>query len=544
MNIKIKFLFIVALLFSAPAFSQTVELAADIYSLYNGSSQPKDYVVLNNRLYFTAYGTSQRQIWQYDGTNASMMPLKITGNYDAIYAPLFTYNNSMYFAAKEAQNQMFNSFFKSDGTTNGTEYLLDSSGRRMFEVMNAFTFKNKLYFDGAIIGVGEVGKELFVTDGTKAGTYIVKDISIAGSSNPTHFIEYNNKMYFFADDGIHGQELWVSDGTNAGTQMVKDINPNGDFLIPANVQYHETKMFVFNQKLYIVGSDNSGYALYVTDGTELNTVKAPAAMNEIAQSSNTNFVVSQNKLFFNYTGTGLGISTDGSVAGTSVLKANMSYPTNFYEYKSKVYFASKNDNSIGTELWVTDGTDTGTSMVKDLDTASNVSTWPKDFYEYRNKLYFTATGPNSGRDLWMTDGTTTGTTKVPILGATNNNGWPDNPFRPIAFGGGLYFTAEFNNKGSELWRIGIPAGINTMNTTSHDFTLYPNPGSGSFTIDLGVDFINVSLEIKDIQGKIIQSAEYTKTNKINYAIEGVSGIYFITLTTADGKQARMKVVKE
>jgi ELWxxDGT repeat protein len=32
------------------------------------------------------------------------------------------------------------------------------------------------------------------------------------------------KLYFVGDDGVHGTELFVTDGTSAGTTIIKDIN--------------------------------------------------------------------------------------------------------------------------------------------------------------------------------------------------------------------------------------------------------------------------------------------------------------------------------
>jgi ELWxxDGT repeat protein len=53
---------------------------------------------------------------------------------------------------------------------------------------------------------------------------IVKDIvSGSGDSYPDQLANVNNTLYFIASDGTNGYELWTSDGTDAGTTMVKDI---------------------------------------------------------------------------------------------------------------------------------------------------------------------------------------------------------------------------------------------------------------------------------------------------------------------------------
>ena len=71
-----------------------------------------------------------------------------------------------------------------------------------------------------------VGTELWVTDGTYAGTTIVMDICPgAGSSNPLYLTWYNQQFYFQADDCVHGTEMWISQGTATTTVLLMDIRP-------------------------------------------------------------------------------------------------------------------------------------------------------------------------------------------------------------------------------------------------------------------------------------------------------------------------------
>ena len=71
----------------------------------------------------------------------------------------------------------------------------------------------------------EKGRELYRSLGTNGTTQLVKDIAPGeASSNPLELTATSNAVYFVADDGQHGPELWASDGTKAGTRMVKDVN--------------------------------------------------------------------------------------------------------------------------------------------------------------------------------------------------------------------------------------------------------------------------------------------------------------------------------
>src|SRR3954469_17935469 len=53
---------------------------------------------------------------------------------------------------------------------------------------------------------------------------LIKDINPGPmGSYPGEFTQVNGINYFYANDGVHGDELWRSDGTTAGTTLVKDV---------------------------------------------------------------------------------------------------------------------------------------------------------------------------------------------------------------------------------------------------------------------------------------------------------------------------------
>jgi ELWxxDGT repeat protein len=73
---------------------------------------------------------------------------------------------------------------------------------------------------------GVHGTELWITDGTEAGTSLVKDIHLGSKGTYLHHFASigNGQAVFSADDGINGIELWVTDGSSLGTHLVKNIN--------------------------------------------------------------------------------------------------------------------------------------------------------------------------------------------------------------------------------------------------------------------------------------------------------------------------------
>ena len=117
--------------------------------------------------------------------------------------------------------------WKSDGTRAGTVLVKDIDLRRDTDTSEYGPYLTgvggTLFFTD---DDGTHGRELWESDGTRAGTVLVKDIHPdAYDSYPSSLTGVGGTLFFTARDGIHGSELWKSDGTRAGTVLVKDIQP-------------------------------------------------------------------------------------------------------------------------------------------------------------------------------------------------------------------------------------------------------------------------------------------------------------------------------
>jgi ELWxxDGT repeat protein len=173
-----------------------------------------------------------------------------------------------------------------------------------------------------------------------------------------------------------------------------------------------------------------------------------------ASSNPSDLTDVQNTLYFSATTSSSGTElwkSDGTVSGTVMVKdivsgTGSSSPFYFRAVGNIVYFRACDTN--GCELWKSDGTFPGTVMVKDIRSGS-VGSSPNSLTAVGNTLYFRATDGNNGIELWKSDGTASGTVMVKDI---NSGGSDSNPNYLTAIGNTLYFLANDGTNGAELWK--------------------------------------------------------------------------------------------
>ena len=128
------------------------------------------------------------------------------------------------------------------------------------------------------------------------------------------------------------------------------------------------------------------------------------------------------------------------------INSGSSNPNELTALGNTLYFQA-NDGTNGEELWKSDGTASGTVMVKDIRSGSSSSS-PYYLTAVGNTLYFQATDGTIGVELWKSDGTASGTVMVKDIVSGSGSGYPSSL---TAVGNTLYFQADDGTNGNELW---------------------------------------------------------------------------------------------
>lgn len=311
---------------------------------------------------------------------------------------------------------------------------------------------------------------------------LLKDVNPGSGSNNGLFLRKlkpGTWIVSWNGGASQGQELWKTDGTTAGTEVIKDLYPGPGW---GTGYSSDPYGVVMNNQLYFTGTENgTDFGLYKTNGTTAGTALVGTSL---IPYSITNI---DNTLFFGGATSQYGIElykSDGTAAGTVLIKdiwpgnsngLRPSSPATLFVKANGYVFFRASDGVHGFELWRTDGTTSGTQMVKDIFegtgdglpvTYQYVSTL-EYMIEWKGILYFVAQSGAGREELWRTDGTGAGTYKVSAL---NGTGYRPFVSQLILMGDHLYFLYKLSDGNIKLFSSdGTAAG--TKEVVSQSFSL-------------------------------------------------------------------------
>jgi ELWxxDGT repeat protein len=453
------------------------------------SADPNELTDVNGTLFFTASGPGGRELYKSDGTDAGTVRINVRPGSSSSSPDSLTVLGSNVFFAANGGDGYGRELWVSDGTAAGTHIVKDiRAGSKSSTPSDLTVMGGKLYF--AAIGGAGLGRELWVSDGTPLGTHIVRDVAAGkGSSDPRHMVAVDNRLFFRAnlDRSPYSSGLWATDGTSQGTTP-----------IPVNAGLDAAQLTRVGSQLFFVSAEapNGPFEGVVTLRVVRPGANTSVRLTELAECPDeystysgcrvecgnefceaTNDLTAVGDLLFFVTDTDRLWRSDGTKAGTFKLTRlggcnlvrGVPCAKSFTNVNGKLFFvtprieyssATEANEHIGTEVWTSDGTVAGTSLVRGFAPYQPwywIAPCPNCYYgsyrvgaggAFEGQYYFQ--GPDGA--LWRSDGTDAGTTRACPS---------DDPcayWAPARFevsGDTLYMTADDFADGRELWRFDL-----------------------------------------------------------------------------------------
>ncbi len=378
--------------------------------VYYGSTNTMN--VWNNQLYFFGIDSSKTHLFRTDGGGTELQSVAILPFPSQKIYLVGSTDNNMYF--HNIVNDYPNAFFKTDGTSN-LIIKFDSTKRDstyitgagkvvnqhfLFE-KNTTLYGTELWTDADTSAV--LFQDIWAGQGSAFGKYPFSSFSPVWGAN--------DLAYFLADDSLHGQELWRTDGTKQGTFMLQDYSPNSGYR--KDIKY--MSITAYQNETYFV---ENGKDLYVTDGTNAGT-KLLASYDNIGTSSQIWGSNEKGIIFAATKDKAFGIYCVGKnhipvkLFSLPSYSNQSAYPHAYTRLNDKTTVFIARDEIHQTAVWKTDGTSAGTQYVANIPVPSSSLLTFRTLQGKMCYVYGKYQGPDTfSTTLWVSDGSPEGTKAI------------------------------------------------------------------------------------------------------------------------------------
>jgi ELWxxDGT repeat protein len=388
-----KSLCILTWILAVPAWGQA--LLVDLNTTTEGSG-PRQLTVVGDNLFFTAEPpASDREVFVWtEAEGARRLEHATAGALMGDANILGSAGDRVFFKAPTVSSSTEQKIWSSNGTD---LHDLGDFG----SVSPGFALNGRYTF----LATATSGRRLYITDGTKDGTAllfegpVIEDVADRGYGTMVR----DGLLYFAASrTGSENMFLWSTDGTDQGTFQLGSMGTsNGRMALLGDAVIYFPNDRPEGPQLRSIALDGS-------DGQQVSQVGA-------AGSRIVGFAIAGDKVFFVAEDEALGWEmhvSDGTPAGTSLLVdinpgPGNSWPEEFFPFREGMVFQARSD-ATGKELWFTDGTPAGTRMLGDI-IPGPLSTRIQALAIRDGLLYFCAEEYQHGMELWVSDGTEAGT---------------------------------------------------------------------------------------------------------------------------------------